>query len=275
MTQLLNRWLSPAVENARPAPTEVNGSREEIGQGGEIFGRLVAVRRAGLGLSQEDLATRMDTSQSNVAGIEEGRPPSLDTLTRLATALDVEPGTAAVLSSLGGRRLWGSLGIAVPICVLAIVGLRISGTDGGDSFGRLPEAASAAPAPPVVGMETAGTRQDRGEPGDEEAPGDSRSNSRDSRSSSGDKRSSTGAPRQSASQPAGQGGITPARTPRPKPPPAPSVSPPQQAAPAPPVSPLDPSGQGSPSVAPKPTGKPVGTPGNGPGGTTKPTGQSR
>ncbi len=118
--------------------------------GGEVFGRLVAVRRAGLGLSQEDLAARMDTSQPNIAGMEEGRPPSFDTLMRLATALNVEPGTAAVLNSLGGRRLWGPLAIAVLAPVLVSVGLRSSGTDGGDSFRHSPQAVSAAPAVPPV-----------------------------------------------------------------------------------------------------------------------------
>jgi transcriptional regulator with XRE-family HTH domain len=264
MTRVLNRWLSPAVESARPAPTEASGGEEEIGRGGQIFGRLVAVRRAGLGLSQEDLAARMDTSQPNVAGMEEGRPPSFDTLMRLATALDVEPGTAAVLNSLGGRRLWGGLAIAVLAPVLVSVGLRSSGTDGGDSFRQLPQPVSAAPAAPVVaaraapvvGIETAAPRQDRGKRADEEAPADSRS--------------STGAPRQSAPQPAGPGGITSPRTPQPKPVPAPSVSPPQ------------PSSQEGPSAPPpKPTGKPVDSPGNGPGGgnalggATGPDGQTR
>lgn len=292
--------------------TEISGSETEIRQGREV-GRQVAARRARLGLSQADLASIIDTSQSHVARIEEGQPPSTETLKRLAAALNMEVGTWAYIravaiiaalyllmivvddggarigltaaavgalwlsgivarrgaatrilrpiapatasgsgartpwSSRGGRWLLGSLAIAVLLAVLVILGERFSGTGGGDSSRQLPQAASAAPAAPLVGMEAqrkarsatnAAPRQDRGRHANEQAPGDSRS--------------SSGAPRQAAPEPAGAGGGALGHTPRPKPPPAQSVSP----APSP----------GSPSAPTHTTGKPVGSPGNGPGG---------
>ena len=88
------RPREPCDTRVVAASTEISGSK--ITDGGEIFGRLVAVRRAGLGLSQEDLAARMDSSQSDVAHIEEGRPPSTEALNRLAPALDVEPAKGAL-----------------------------------------------------------------------------------------------------------------------------------------------------------------------------------
>jgi transcriptional regulator with XRE-family HTH domain len=292
---------------------QASGSETEIRQGEEL-GRLVAARRARLGLSQADLASIIDTSQSHVARIEEGQPPSTETAERLAAALNMEVGTWAYIravaiiaalylsmivvdgggarigltaaaggalwlsgivarrgaatrilrpiapatasgsgartpwSSRGRRWLLGGLAIAVLVPVLVILGGRFFGTDGGDSSRQLPQAASAAPAAPLVGMEAqkrapntknAAPQQDRGRRANEEAPGGSRS--------------SSGAPRQAAPEPAGAGGGALAHTPRPKPPPAQSISP----APSP----------GSPSAPVHTTGKPVGSPGNGPGGS--------
>jgi transcriptional regulator with XRE-family HTH domain len=152
MTQLLKRQSSSSVEaTTRPAPTEINRGGKSR-RGDEIFGRLVAVRRAGLGLSQEDLAARMNTSRSNVVRIEKGRPPSAGTLKRLTSALDVEPGTRPLWNSLGPRWLWEGLAIAAVV----IVGLRISNTDG-DSSRQLPQAVSAAPAAPVAAGGAQGT----------------------------------------------------------------------------------------------------------------------
>jgi len=51
----------------------------------------VTERRLALGLSQADLARRCATSQSAIARLENGgRPPRIDTLLRLAEALDCD-----------------------------------------------------------------------------------------------------------------------------------------------------------------------------------------
>jgi ribosome-binding protein aMBF1 (putative translation factor) len=51
----------------------------------------VTERRLALGLSQVDLARRCGTSQSAIARLESGgRPPRIDTLLRLAEALDCD-----------------------------------------------------------------------------------------------------------------------------------------------------------------------------------------
>lgn len=51
----------------------------------------VAERRKDLGLSQADLAELVATTQSAIARLENGgRPPRIDTLLRIATALDCE-----------------------------------------------------------------------------------------------------------------------------------------------------------------------------------------
>jgi DNA-binding XRE family transcriptional regulator len=51
----------------------------------------VAQRRAELGLSQRELAHLVGTTQSAIARLERGgRPPRIDTLLRIAEALDCE-----------------------------------------------------------------------------------------------------------------------------------------------------------------------------------------
>jgi transcriptional regulator with XRE-family HTH domain len=51
----------------------------------------VAERRAQLGLSQQDLARLVGTTQSAIARLERGgRPPRIDTLLKIAEALDCE-----------------------------------------------------------------------------------------------------------------------------------------------------------------------------------------
>jgi transcriptional regulator with XRE-family HTH domain len=61
---------------------------------GWLFAQIagqVADRRRELGLSQGDLAERVDTTQSAIARLESGgRPPRIDTLLRIAAALDCE-----------------------------------------------------------------------------------------------------------------------------------------------------------------------------------------
>ncbi len=56
----------------------------------QIAGR-VSERRAELGLSQRELAQLVGTTQSAIARLERGgRPPRIDTLLRIADALDCE-----------------------------------------------------------------------------------------------------------------------------------------------------------------------------------------
>jgi transcriptional regulator with XRE-family HTH domain len=51
----------------------------------------VAERRGQLGLSQQDLARLVGTTQSAIARLERGgRPPRIDTLLKIAEALDCE-----------------------------------------------------------------------------------------------------------------------------------------------------------------------------------------
>ena len=51
----------------------------------------VADRRKELGLSQAELADLVETTQSAIARLESGgRPPRIDTLLRIATALDCD-----------------------------------------------------------------------------------------------------------------------------------------------------------------------------------------
>jgi transcriptional regulator with XRE-family HTH domain len=61
---------------------------------GWFFARIaeaLAERRRELGLSQAELAELVDTTQSAIARLESGgRPPRIDTLLRIANALDCE-----------------------------------------------------------------------------------------------------------------------------------------------------------------------------------------
>ena len=63
-------------------------------EGGWFFARVadqVAERRQAVGLSQKELAELCGTTQSAIARLESGgRPPRIDTLLRLAAALDCE-----------------------------------------------------------------------------------------------------------------------------------------------------------------------------------------
>ena len=63
-------------------------------EGGWLFAQIaeqVADRRKGRGLSQADLASLVGTTQSAIARLESGgRPPRIDTLLRIAEALDCD-----------------------------------------------------------------------------------------------------------------------------------------------------------------------------------------
>ena len=78
-------------------------------EGGRIFGLLVSDQRAKLGLSQAELAARLQTSRSTVSRIERGHPPSPEIEYRLAAVLDPEtpPGPMARLVSRVARGIEG------------------------------------------------------------------------------------------------------------------------------------------------------------------------
>ncbi len=65
-----------------------------VGDGGWLFSQIasqVAERRLALGLSQRELAELVGTTQSAIARLESGgRPPRIDTLLRIAAALDCD-----------------------------------------------------------------------------------------------------------------------------------------------------------------------------------------
>lgn len=79
--------------------TAIERLREKAAQaiapeGGYLFARIaddVANRRAQRGLSQRELAELTGTTQSAIARLERGgRPPRIDTLLRIADALDCD-----------------------------------------------------------------------------------------------------------------------------------------------------------------------------------------
>jgi transcriptional regulator with XRE-family HTH domain len=65
-----------------------------VGEQGWFFAGIadqVAERRLALGLSQRELAELTGTTQSSIARLESGgRPPRIDTLLRIADALDCD-----------------------------------------------------------------------------------------------------------------------------------------------------------------------------------------
>lgn len=92
------------------------------------FGRLVAARRLELGLSQEELAGRMGTSQSVVGKIEDGEPLSTEVRQRLIDALDIEPETWPALKK--GRKATKT-GVALAAATLAALWLSAVVVDAG------------------------------------------------------------------------------------------------------------------------------------------------
>jgi predicted transcriptional regulator len=78
-------------------PKPLERLREKLAgveDGGWFFAAIadrVAARRGELGLSQRELAELTGTTQSAIARLEGGgRPPRIDTLLRIANALDCE-----------------------------------------------------------------------------------------------------------------------------------------------------------------------------------------
>ncbi|HUJ93021.1 MAG TPA: helix-turn-helix transcriptional regulator [Gaiellaceae bacterium] len=83
--------------DARPEPKrplERLHERIVAGDRGWFFARIadkVAERRGQMGMSQRELAELCGTTQSAIARLERGgRPPRIDTLLRIAEALDCE-----------------------------------------------------------------------------------------------------------------------------------------------------------------------------------------
>jgi predicted transcriptional regulator len=81
---------------ARPRKTALERLHEKIATGdrGWLFAQIadrVAERRLEKGLSQRELAELVGTTQSAIARLERGgRPPRIDTLLKIADALDCE-----------------------------------------------------------------------------------------------------------------------------------------------------------------------------------------
>ena len=79
-----------------PAATleRLRGRLAGIGDGGWLFAQIasrVATRRGEIGMSQRELAELVGTTQSAIARLEAGgRPPRIDTLLRIAAALDCD-----------------------------------------------------------------------------------------------------------------------------------------------------------------------------------------
>lgn len=89
--------LEPMTAKARvqeKGPVERLHERIVAGDRGWFFAQIaerVAERRADMGLSQRELAERCGTTQSAIARLERGgRPPRIDTLLRIAEALQCE-----------------------------------------------------------------------------------------------------------------------------------------------------------------------------------------
>jgi predicted transcriptional regulator len=83
-------------EPKRPLERSLERLRERIATGdrGWFFAKIadrVSERRVAMGMSQRELAELVGTTQSAIARLERGgRPPRIDTLLRIAEALDCE-----------------------------------------------------------------------------------------------------------------------------------------------------------------------------------------
>jgi ribosome-binding protein aMBF1 (putative translation factor) len=87
---------SPQDDTKRPAADPLDRIRRRLAHAddGWLFASIasqVTERRQALGLSQVELAKLCGTSQSAIARLEHGgRPPRIDTLLKLAEALDCD-----------------------------------------------------------------------------------------------------------------------------------------------------------------------------------------
>ena len=85
-----------AAKKREPAKSPVERVYEKIAtrDTGWFFAQIadrVAERRVAMGMSQRDLAERCGTTQSAIARLERGgRPPRIDTLLRIADALNCD-----------------------------------------------------------------------------------------------------------------------------------------------------------------------------------------
>lgn len=113
----------PVAERARRRLAHV----DENGWFFAAIAKSVAERRRELRLSQQELARRCGTTQSAIARLEAGgRPPRIDTLLRIAAALDCKlrvelspaEGPSEAASPSGNARS------RRPLCALAPRGLR-------------------------------------------------------------------------------------------------------------------------------------------------------
>lgn len=82
------------MDSSATAVEKLRERLAHVGDTGWFFATIadqVAARRRELGLSQHDLAALTRTTQSAIARLESGqRPPRIDTLLRIASALDTE-----------------------------------------------------------------------------------------------------------------------------------------------------------------------------------------
>lgn len=94
MTEMAKATEARRRERAAKAIERVRGQLAHVGDDGWFFSQIaehVADRRRELGLSQLELARLTGTTQSAIARLESGqRPPRIDTLLRIAEALEAE-----------------------------------------------------------------------------------------------------------------------------------------------------------------------------------------
>ena len=81
----------PVAPGASPAPRRFNPRERSPSEGGSVYGGLVAGQRVKLGLTQRELAARINVSRSTVSRIERGQQPSAEMRRRISLALNPAP----------------------------------------------------------------------------------------------------------------------------------------------------------------------------------------